>query len=77
MSLDLQKLIRFAVENNASDLHLQALAAPMVRISGQMRSLKDDEILTREQTLDFIASIAPKRLKDDLETAIVQGLDFS
>ena len=77
MGIDLQKLLQFAADKGASDVHLQALAAPMVRISGQMRSLKDDEILTKEQTLDFIASIAPKSLKDDLETAIVQGLDFS
>ena len=77
MGIDLQKLLQFAADKGASDVHLQALAAPMVRISGQMRSLKDDEILTREQTLDFIASIAPEGLKDDLEGAIVRGLDFS
>jgi twitching motility protein PilT len=77
MSVDLQKLIQFAVENNASDLHLQALAAPMVRVSGQMRALKDAEVLTKEQTLDFIASIAPETVKDDLEAAIIRGLDFS
>ena len=77
MGIDLQKLLQFAADKGASDVHLQALAAPMVRISGQMRSLKDDEILTKEQTLDFIASIAPKSVKDDLEAAIVRGLDFS
>ena len=48
MGIDLQKLLQFAADNGASDVHLQALAAPMVRISGQMRSLKDDEILTKE-----------------------------
>ena len=77
MSVDFQQLLRFAVENNASDVHLQALAEPMVRISGQIRSLKDAEPLTKQQTLDFIASIVPKNLEDDLEAAIIRGLDFS
>ena len=77
MGIDLQKLLKFAADKGASDVHIQALAAPMVRISGQMRALKDDEALTREETLDFIASIAPESLKDDLEAAIVRGLDFS
>ena len=77
MSLDLNKLIKFAVENNASDVHLQALATPMLRVSGQMRAIKDAEILTKEQTLEFITSIAPDNVKDNLEAEIVQGLDFS
>ena len=76
MAIDLQKLLQFAVENDASDVHLQALAAPMIRIAGQMRAV-NAEPLTEEEVRGFIASIGPEGLEGDLDTAIVQGLDFS
>lgn len=76
MAADLQKIIRFAFENGASDVHLQAAALPMMRISGQMRSAKAD-LLTDEQMLEFLTTIIPESMKGDIDAAIVQGLDFS
>src|SRR3972149_6305538 len=76
MAIDLQKLLRFAVEKSASDVHLQALAAPMMRIAGQMGAVNTDP-LADEEIRRFIASIGPKTLEDDLDTAMVRGLDFS
>ncbi len=76
MGMDLQKIIRFAFENGASDVHLQAAAPPMMRISGKMRSAKADP-LTDEQMLEFIAAIAPESMKGNIDAAIIQGLDFS
>ena len=74
--MDLQKILQFAIENGASDVHIQAAAPPMMRITGQMRSAKA-EPLTNDQTLEFIASIAPESAQSDLDAAIVRGLDFS
>src|SRR6187549_1922659 len=75
MSIDLQKLLRFAAENKASDLHLQAEAVPMVRIAGQLRTV-DSPPLTEEEILNFIASIAPPH-DGELASHFARGLDFS
>jgi twitching motility protein PilT len=75
MSIDLQKLLRFAAENRASDLHLQAEAVPMLRIGGQLR-LVDSPPLSEADILNFIASIAPKQ-DGELAGHFAEGLDFS
>jgi twitching motility protein PilT len=74
--MKLQDVIRFAVENKASDVHIQALASPVLRIMGQMRVV-EGKPLTNEETLAFVASIAPPNRQPDLETAVTNGLDFS
>jgi len=74
--MDLQELLRFAVENGASDVHIQALSAPMLRMAGQMRAV-DAEPLTEDQARAFVASIAPGSDKGNLEAALVEGFDFS
>src|SRR5207245_6039118 len=65
-----------AVEQGASDLHVQAGAPPMLRIGGQPRFV-DGPALTSEDTRQFVFSIVPRKRTDDLEAAIVQGIDFS
>ena len=75
MSIDLHKLLCFAAENNASDVHVQADAAPMLRIGGQLRTV-DSGPLSEEEVLAFIASMAPKH-DGDLAAQLVAGLDFS
>ncbi|UCD27817.1 MAG: PilT/PilU family type 4a pilus ATPase [Planctomycetota bacterium] len=74
--MDIQKVLRFAVENNASDVHIQAGAPPMLRIAGQIRSV-ESEPLTDEEIAEFITSIAPQQDGDSLEKAAAKGLDFS
>lgn len=74
--MDFQQLLRFAVENDASDIHIQAASAPMMRIAGQIQTVKGDP-LTDEETRTFIGSIVPPRQQGDLHEAIVEGLDFS
>ena len=76
MAIDLHKLLQFAVENKASDIHLQALAAPMMRIAGQMRAVNTDP-LTEQEVQDFIISIIPDSQEGKLEATLVEGLDFS
>jgi twitching motility protein PilT len=74
--VEFDKLLQFAVEHGASDLHIQAGAPPMLRIGGQPRFV-DGPALTGEDTRRFVAAIVPQRHSDDLEEAIVEGLDFS
>jgi twitching motility protein PilT len=74
--MDLQPLLRFAVEHDASDVHLHAGLSPNLRIGGILRATKQPP-LTDEQVRDFIGSIVPARFKEQLNERIVQGLDFS
>ncbi len=74
--MDADKLMQFAVEHGASDLHIQAGAPPMLRMGGQPRFV-DGPALTDEETRQFVAAIVPRRHADDLDEAIIQGLDFS
>src|SRR5437588_1652118 len=74
--MSIEKLWRFAVERGASDIHVQAGAPPMLRISGQARFLETTP-LTGEQTAEYAAAILPRRFSGRLEEAMVRGIDFS
>jgi twitching motility protein PilT len=74
--MDIEKLLHFAVERGASDVHIQAGAPPMLRISGQARFI-DGASLTSADTRQFAEAILPKRYEGKLETAMVQGIDFA
>ena len=74
--MNFDQLIRFAVEQNASDLHFQTGAAPLLRINGQIRNVESPP-LTNEVMRQFIHSLRPKMTDDELDLQLVQGLDFS
>jgi twitching motility protein PilT len=74
--MNFDQLIRFAVEQNASDLHFQTGAAPLLRINGQIRNVESPP-LTNEVLRQFILSLRPKMTADELDLQLVQGLDFS
>jgi twitching motility protein PilT len=74
--MDLDRLLRFAVERGASDLHLQAGTPAMVRIGGQARFIEAAP-LEANDTRAMIEAIVPKRYGRDLDHALVQGIDFS
>src|SRR5438105_3782270 len=74
--MDVRKLLQFAVENGASDLHLQAGASPMFRISGEPR-FAEGRILTAEDTAQFVQELAPEQPRSGLKEALARGLDFS
>ncbi len=74
--MDFDQLLLFAVKNDASDIHIQAGAPPMLRIGGQMRSL-ETEALTEESIVNFLGQIAPEDKRERIEKALIEGLDFS
>ncbi|MGE5610943.1 MAG: type IV pilus twitching motility protein PilT [Bacillota bacterium] len=74
--MDLKTLLNFAVENGASDIHLQASSVPMLRIAGQVRPVQGSP-LTNEDLQAFIASIAPPASANDVVAAAMKGLDFA
>src|SRR5271166_4633662 len=74
--MDFEQLIRFAVEQGASDVHLQSGAAPLLRINGQIRTV-DAPAVEAADLRRFILSIKHGMTPEALEHAMFQGLDFS
>lgn len=74
--MDFGGLLHFAVEHDASDIHMQSGMPPNLRIGGILRAanlppVKDEDLR------QFIMYIAPPRLTDNLEDRLAAGLDFS
>ena len=74
--MNFDQLIKFAVEQGASDLHFQTGAAPILRINGQIRNVESPP-LTDEVMHQFILSLRPKMTAEELDARLVEGLDFS
>ena len=74
--MDFLRLLQFAVEHEASDVHLQAGVRPHVRIGGILKCT-DQPPVSDELVRAFIGSIAPARFRDNLDERLSAGLDFS
>ncbi len=70
----LEKLFRLMVKHQASDLHLQVDAPPMIRINGIMRAT-ESEVLTPDDTAEIVRQIAPEHRRRELEES--GSTDFS
>ncbi|MGD0462668.1 MAG: PilT/PilU family type 4a pilus ATPase [Tepidisphaeraceae bacterium] len=74
--MDFQVLMRFAAERGASDIHIQAGLSPKLRIQGVLHTV-DLPPIGDEALHQFITSIAPARLRDNLDDRLTAGMDFS
>ncbi len=74
--MTIDQLLQFAVEQDASDLHLQAGSPPQLRLKGRMREV-DSPALTDEQIRGFIKAIGPRKVVEDVNAAMAEGFDFS
>jgi twitching motility protein PilT len=74
--MEIDKLLRFAVQQGASDLHLQPGAPPMLRLANELR-IVDSPPLTRDETAEAVRALAPPSAANSLDAAVTQGLDFS
>jgi twitching motility protein PilT len=74
--MNFEQLIRFAVEQGASDLHFQTGAAPLLRINGLIRAVESPAV-SGEELRQFILAIHPGLTAESLGAVLVEGLDFS
>jgi twitching motility protein PilT len=74
--MEFTKLLQFAVEHDASDIHIQAGLRAHLRMGGLLRSVEAPAV-TDEELHNFIKSIVPARLSDRLDERLTAGLDFS
>ena len=68
-NIKIDELLRFMLDNNASDLHLSTGAKPILRIDGDMMILEDYPELTENDLWTVINQITPeKNIKEFKET---------
>ncbi len=72
--MDITELLAFTLKNDASDLHLSAENPPIVRVDGELKRLKTDD-LTSEQIHTMIYSIMTDEQRTEYERN--QELDFA
>jgi len=57
MSIDIDKILKKAVQMQASDLHIKVGNPPIIRVNGGLSTLPDEKRLTPEDTIDIAFSI--------------------
>jgi twitching motility protein PilT len=77
MVVPLQTLLSEVLERNASDLHLTAGAAPMLRIHGSLRPLEGYPLLTPDQVRQTVYSILTQRQRERLEEDLELDLSYA
>lgn len=70
------QLIRFAVEQGASDLHFQTGAVPNLRINGSIRTIESPP-LTADQLKSFIISLSRRVTSENFDRMIFEGVDLA
>lgn len=73
---ELDKLLMFAVERQASDIHLSVGLPPVLRIHGTLRRL-ETRPLTRENYQRLIGDILPERLRKNPDATLEQDFAYA
>jgi twitching motility protein PilT len=73
--MDICKLLKHAVESRASDLHLNAESRPIMRVDGELRTIKNEEYLTSKALQELFDSITTEKQKQNLVSKL--QLDFA
>lgn len=73
--MDIQQLLQFTTQNNASDLHLLPGIPPAVRVDGSLAYIPNYSVLTREQVEQMLFSLLTPAQKELLIAN--KELDFS
>lgn len=61
--MDIFKLIEYAIEHNASDLHIGIEKPPMLRINGELLPVEGEEKLTENEARELIYSVLEDKHK--------------
>jgi len=75
-SLNIDDLLRFMVEQQASDLHLKPMRPPLIRLNGKLLPLKADPI-PPEMIPKILDEILTEPLKKSLETNMAVDFGYS
>lgn len=74
--MNFEQLIRFAVKQGASDIHLQTGAVPILRINGTIRTMESPP-LSADELRGFILSLSKRVTEANFEASIAEGVDLA
>lgn len=74
--MNFDRILEFALEHGAADVHLQSASPPMLRLGNQLRVI-EGPALTDADMLSFLTAIVPPRFAEDVAGATLRGLDFA
>lgn len=63
----IDRLLKITIDNGASDLHLSSKYAPCLRIDGEMHFLKEEPILSSDDTDKMLRPIIPEKNRQEFE----------
>src|SRR5688572_25046283 len=75
--MDVNALLRQAIEVGASDLHLKVGSLPMVRVHGHLSPVAQDKKLDHEDLVEMAASIMPNAYRQKFKDAQEVDLAYS
>lgn len=75
--MDIDELLKIAIENEASDLHLKAGNFPIIRIHGKLKSLTDFPRLSIDDTFKLSDQITNNHQKELLKRELDTDLAYS
>jgi twitching motility protein PilT len=73
--MDIGKVLKYAVDSKASDLHLNANSYPIIRVDGALTTLKDEEFLTTKVLIELFSSITTEKQQQVLQNR--KQIDFA
>ena len=73
--MDIGELLAFGVRNGASDLHLSAGLAPMIRVDGDLRRI-DVPVLGHETVRDLVSGVMNEGQRKDYEDRLETDFSF-
>lgn len=73
--MDLNKLLKIAVDNNASDLHLSASMPPVFRVDGYIRTINEFNVMVHDELITALHGIMTEQNKNILNKEL--NVDFS
>ena len=74
--LDLSAVLKQSIEKQASDIHLTENSPPVLRIDGQLMTLENYEVLTKEELKKCIYGILTDIQKEKFEKDLLGQADL-
>lgn len=74
--MNLEQLAKFAVDQGATDIHLQSGATPQLRLSSLIRNVEGG-VIEPDTLKAFLRTITPASIAGDLDSALARGARFS
>jgi twitching motility protein PilT len=75
--MDIKNLLSYAIEHNASDLHLSSGMPPLIRVDGDLKPIENEAVIKHEVLLESLKKVLPPQHYADLTENFSVDLSLS